>query len=126
MSLVLLFATIAVLLAVMGVYSVVSQRVTQRTSEIGLRIALGAQRSALLRMVLRDAWRLVGIGLAIGVPIALLSGSALRAILFEVAPDDGRTIAVVCLLLAGVATAAAYAPARRASRIDAMVALRNE
>jgi predicted permease len=125
-SLVLLFATIAVLLAVMGVYSVVSQRVTHRTSEIGLRVALGAQRSALLRMVLRDAWRLVGIGLTIGVPIALLSGSALRAILFEVAPDDARTIAVVCLLLVGVATAAAYAPARRASRIDAMVALRNE
>jgi putative ABC transport system permease protein len=125
-TLVLLFALMTVLLAAMGIYGVVSQGVAQRTSEIGLRVALGAQRSAVLQMVLRDAWRLLSIGVAIGVPIALLSGSALRAILFEVAPDDGGTIAVVCLLLAGVATAAAYAPARRASRIDAMVALRNE
>jgi len=122
--LVMLFATIASLLAATGIYGVISQRVTQRTAEIGLRVACGAQRSDVMRMVLKDAWLLTAIGVTSAIPVALLSGSALRAILFEVTPSDGRTIAIICLVMAAVATAASYAPARRASRLDAMVALR--
>jgi ABC-type antimicrobial peptide transport system permease subunit len=123
-TLVALFAAIASLLAAMGVYGVISQRVTQRTTEIGLRVALGAQRSEVVRMVLYDAWLLAGIGVAIAVPIALLSGSALRTIVFGITPYHGGTMAVVSLAMVVVATMAAYAPARRASRVDAMTALR--
>jgi ABC-type antimicrobial peptide transport system permease subunit len=112
------------LLAAMGVYGVISQRVTQRTAEIGLRLACGAKRSDVVRTVVKDVWLLTAMGVAVAVPLALASGSALRVILFEVRPDDGRTIASVCLLVAATATAAAYVPARRASRIDAMRALR--
>jgi predicted permease len=125
-SLVMLFAVIATLLAAIGIYSIVSQGVTQRTAEIGLRIALGAQRAAVLEMVMRDAWRTVAVGLVIGIPIALASGSALRSVLFEVLPHDSTTIIAVSVLLVLVATAAAYLPARRASRVDAMVAFRSE
>jgi predicted lysophospholipase L1 biosynthesis ABC-type transport system permease subunit len=123
-TLVALFAAIASLLAAMGVYGVISQRVTQRTTEIGLRVALGAQRSEVVRMVLYDAWLLAGIGVAIAVPIALLSGSALRTIVFGITPYHGGTMAGVSLAMVVVATMAAYAPARRASRVDAMTALR--
>jgi putative ABC transport system permease protein len=125
-TLVVLFSASAALLAAIGVYGVISQRVTRRTTEIGLRVALGAQRSSLVRMVLGDAWRLLAIGLALAVPIALVSGSLLQTLLFEVTPYDPRTIGVVCLAMSAVATAAAYGPARRASRVDATVALRAE
>jgi predicted permease len=123
-ALVALFAAIASLLAAMGVYGVISQRVTQRTTEIGLRVALGAQRSEVVRLVLHDAWLLAGLGVGIAVPIALLSGSALRTVLFGVTPYHGGTMAVVSLTMVAIATVAAYAPARRASRVDAMTALR--
>jgi ABC-type antimicrobial peptide transport system permease subunit len=108
----------------MGIYGVISQRVTQRTTEIGLRVALGAQRSEVVRLVLHDAWLLAGLGVGIAVPIALLSGWALRTVLFGVTPYHGGTMAVVSLAMVAIATVAAYAPARRASRVDAMTALR--
>jgi putative ABC transport system permease protein len=122
--LVMLFAAIASLLAAAGVYGVLSQRVTQRTAEIGLRLACGAKRVDVVRLMLNDAWLLTAFGVGGAVPIALVWGSALQAILFEVSPYDGRTIAIVCIVIAAAATAAAYLPARRASRVDAMVALR--
>jgi putative ABC transport system permease protein len=124
--LVLLFATAAMVLAALGIYGVVSQSVALRTSEIGLRMALGAQRSAIRQMVLGEAGWLVGIGLVIGVSVALASGSALRAILFGIAPSHVPTIAAVCGVVAAVATVASYAPARVACRVDAMVALKTE
>ena len=125
-SMVALFACAALLLAAIGIYGVVSQAVAQRTPELGLRVALGAQRGELQRMVLGEAWTLLGIGLVLGLSGALLSSSALRATLFGVLPSDTRTYAVVSVLLAAVTTIAAYIPARRASRIDAMAALRVE
>jgi putative ABC transport system permease protein len=124
--LVFLFAVIALLLAALGIFGIISQGVALRTSEIGLRMALGAQRSTVRRMVLAEAWSLVAIGLAIGIPLALASGSALRAILFGVTPSHIPTIATVCGIVAVVATVASYAPARAASRVDSMVALKTE
>jgi ABC-type antimicrobial peptide transport system permease subunit len=123
-SLVLLFALIGLTLAAVGIYGVVSQSVAQRTLEIGIRIALGAQRSEVERMMLNNTWWLVAIGLAVAVPVALLSGSSLRVLLFDVTPYNVVTIGLVCLAMIVVATTAAYIPARRASRVDAMVALR--
>jgi predicted permease len=123
-SLVLLFALIGLMLAAVGIYGVVSQTVAQRTLEIGIRIALGAKRSEVVRMVLNNAWWLVAIGLAVAVPIALLSGSSLRVLLFDVTPYNAVTIGLVCLAMLVIATTAAYIPARRAGRVDAMVVLR--
>jgi len=125
-SLVALFAIGALMLAAVGIYGVVSQSVTQRTSEIGLRVALGARREAVVRMVLSEAWRLVAVGLLVGVPIALASGSLLSSMLFDVVPGDAATVAAACLVLIVAATLAAYMPARRASRVDPIVALRAE
>ena len=124
--LVTLFAVGGLMLAVVGIYGVMSQSVAQRTAEIGLRIALGARQPAVVRMVLLEAVRVVGAGLLVGIPIALASGSALRAMLFEIGPNDPITIAGASLLLALAAAAAAYVPARRASRVDPVVALRSE
>jgi predicted permease len=125
-SLVLLFSLIGVMLAAIGIYGVVSQTVAQRTSEIGIRIALGARRAEVVRMMLNDAWRLAAVGLAAAVPIALLSGSTLQTVLFDVTPYDATTIGLVCAVIGSVVTAAAFAPARRASRVDPMIALRSE
>jgi predicted permease len=123
-SLVLFFALIGLMLAAVGIYGVVSQSVAQRTLEIGIRIALGAQRSEVVRMMLSNTWWLVAIGLAVAAPVALLSGSSLRVLLFDVTPYNAVTIGLVCLAMIVIATTAAYIPARRASRVDAMVALR--
>jgi predicted permease len=123
-ALVLFFSLMGVVLAAVGIYGVISQTVAQRTSEIGIRLALGAQRSEVVRMMLSKAWRLVAIGLGLAVPIALLSGSSLSVLLFDVTPYNAVTIGVVCVAMIAIATAAAYTPARRASRIDAMRAIR--
>ena len=119
----LLFALIGLMLAAVGIYGVVSQSVAQRTLEIGIRIALGAQRSEVVRMMLNNTWWLVAIGL-VAVPVALLSGSSLWVLLFDVTPYNAVTTGVVCLAMIVIATTAAYIPACRASRVDAMVALR--
>ncbi len=120
------FGGLALLLAAIGLYGTLAYAVTCRTREIGVRLALGAQGATVLRSVMGDAMRLVGWGLLAGVPLALIAGHALRAFLFGVAPHDSVTLAGSCLVLTVVVAVAAYAPARRASRVDPIVTLRYE
>ena len=121
-----LFAATALLLACIGVYGVLSYVVVQRTRDIGIRIALGASRENVLRQVLLQGMRLVGIGLLIGIGGALLSSRLLASLLFHVHATDAITYIVVSFLLAAVALLASYLPARHASRVNPMVALRYE
>lgn len=120
------FAGLAMLLAMVGLYGVISYSVTQRTQEFGIRIALGGQRSDVLRLVLRQAVWLVGIGLVLGVGGALALTRTLDHLLYEVEPTDPLTFLIVSLLLVLTALLACYVPARRATRIDPMRALRYE
>ena len=121
-----LFAATALLLASVGIYGVLSYIVVQRTREIGIRIALGASQQYVLRQVLLQGIRLVGIGLVIGLAGALLASRIIAALLFQIRATDAVTYIAVSLLLAGVALLASYVPARHASRVDPMVALRYE
>jgi putative ABC transport system permease protein len=121
-----LFAATALLLACVGVYGVLSYVVVQRTRDIGIRIALGASRENVLRQVLVQGMRLVALGLLIGVGGALLTSRLLATLLFHVHATDAITYIVVSVLLAGVALLASYLPARNASRVNPMVALRYE
>jgi putative ABC transport system permease protein len=125
MSMVLLgaFAGIAVLLAGVGIYGVISYLVVQRTHEIGVRMALGAQRSDVLRLVVGHALKLVGIGTFIGLVLALLSTRTLSALLYSVGAFDLSTFLFVTIALAAVALLASYIPALRATRADPMIAL---
>ncbi|MGH7717883.1 MAG: ABC transporter permease [Gemmatimonadaceae bacterium] len=120
------FAGIATLLAVVGIYGVMSYAVTQRTHEIGVRIALGARGADVLRHVLRQASVLVLIGLVLGLGGAFAMSRGLTTLLYEVAPTDPGTYLAVTVLLAVTALLGAWLPARRASRVDPMVALRAE
>jgi putative ABC transport system permease protein len=117
---------VALVLAAIGIYGVMSYAVTQRTQEIGLRLALGARRGAVLRMVLADACRPLAIGLLLGVSLAVAAGTSLRSLLFGVEPQDVTTIAATCLVLTITAVCAAYLPARRAAAVDPLIALRYE
>jgi predicted permease len=118
-----LFGGFALLLAALGIYAVASQAVAQRTREIGLRVALGARRGQVLRLVVRQSLLPVLLGGLAGVAGALMVGSFLRGLLFEVGSVDGPTLGTVVLLLAGVAFLACWIPARRAARLDPMTAL---
>lgn len=122
----ILFAASALLLAALGVYGVVAESVSRRTNEIGIRMALGASKYQVLRITLREGmtWVLIGIGL--GVALSLAIGRLLRGLLFGIGAGDPLTIGASALLLATVAFAGCYLPARRASRIDPMLALRYE
>jgi len=124
--LLMVFAGIAVLLATIGVYGVVSYSVNQRTQEIGIRVALGAGSNDVARLVLREGLLLAGLGVAAGLAAALASTRVLRSLLFEVTPTDPATLGAVAGLLLTVALAATLLPARRATRVDPMVALRHE
>jgi len=120
------FAGLALLLAAIGLYGILSYSVAGRTREIGVRMALGAQRSSVLRMVLREAGMLVVLGVLVGVPAALLSSRVLSFMLFGISRNDPAAMAVVVAILVGIALLASYIPARRATKVDPMVALRYE
>ncbi|HEY7056077.1 MAG TPA: ABC transporter permease [Vicinamibacterales bacterium] len=121
-----LLAGVALLLSAIGLYGLLAYAVTRRTPEIGLRMALGAARGSVLWMVLRESLVLTAIGLAAGIPAALLAMTTLRAMLFGLAPRDPATIAGAATVMLLLAMAASFVPARRASRLDPMVALRIE
>jgi ABC-type antimicrobial peptide transport system permease subunit len=121
-----LFAVIALILAAVGTYGVVSYLVSQRTREIGVRIAVGAQRSDVLGLVLREGMLQVGIGMAVGIAVSLALSRVLSSLLFQTHPADPLTYIAVSIVLAAVALLASYIPARRATKVDPMVALRYE
>ncbi len=126
MVLLLGFAATALLLAALGLYGVIASGVTARTREIGVRVALGAQRADVLRLVMHRALWLTGAGLVIGMAIALALGNVVASLLYGVTPTDPTTLVGVACVLISVAMLATYLPARRATRVDPMVALKND
>jgi putative ABC transport system permease protein len=126
MALMGLFAALALLLAAIGIFGVIAYMVNRRSLEIGIRMALGAQRSDVLKMVLGHGMILALAGIAIGLGGALAATRALRTLLFEISPNDPWTLVAAAVLFACVAAGACYIPARRAVRVDPMTALRHE
>ena len=122
----MLFGLLALVLASVGLYGITSYAVARRTSEIGLRMALGADRSNVVRMVLRGAFVQVGIGLALGIPIALAGGRFMADQLYGVRAYDPLSIAIAVVVLSSAAALAGFIPARRAASIEPMEALRTE
>ncbi|MGD0890394.1 MAG: ABC transporter permease [Terracidiphilus sp.] len=120
------FGIVAVFLACIGIYGLLSYSVARRTSELGIRLALGAQSSTLLWLVLRESLLLLAIGLAIGIPISLSSTRILKSLLYELSPLDPVAITIAIVAVAVMTIAAAWFPARRATRINPMQALRAE
>ncbi|HTS87663.1 MAG TPA: ABC transporter permease [Gemmatimonadales bacterium] len=126
MVLLSLFSGLAAALAAIGLYGVMAYSVTQRAQELGVRLALGAERRDVLRLVLGQGMRLVGIGVAIGLAASLLFSQVLKKMLFNVSATDPLTYAAIVLLLVGVTVLATWLPARRAARTDPLVAIRAE
>jgi predicted permease len=120
------FAILALLTACVGLYGTMSYSVARQAGEIGIRMALGAQRGAVVWMILRGVFLLAAVGLAIGVPAASIAFQLVKSFLFETQPNDPGTLALAGVVLLSAAILAGYAPARRASRIDPLAALRRE
>ena len=121
-----IFAGLAILLAAIGTYGVIAYSVTRRTSEFGLRMALGAQRSNVLLLVLRQAAMLTLSGTVLGMAFALLAGRALKSMIYEVNPSDPLIFLAVGLFVIAMALAACCLPAHKATKTDPMIALRAE
>jgi predicted permease len=120
------FGALALLLAGIGLFGLMSYNVARRTSEIGIRMALGAQRGTVVGMVMRESMLLVGIGVALGLAAALWAGRFVKSVLYGLSANDPITIAVAVALIAVVSALAGYLPARRASNVDPMEALRQQ
>ena len=120
------FAILALTIACVGLYATMAYAVARRTSEIGLRLALGAGRGSVIWMMLRDVCVLAAVGLAIGASVALAASRLIESFLFETKPNDPRAVALAAAILLISALAAGYAPARRASRVDPLAALRHD
>ena len=120
------FALTALVLTLVGIYGVAAYSVGQRTPELGVRMALGADRGSILRLVVRSVLVQVAVGVVIGLPLAFLATRALQGLLFEIAPTDPASFALVPVLLLAAGLAAALGPVRRAARVDPVAALRWE
>jgi ABC-type antimicrobial peptide transport system permease subunit len=125
-SLSVVFGALATVMAALGLYGVMAFVVARRAKEIGLRMALGAQRWSVSWLVLREVAALLCAGLSVGVPVALLGSRYVSSQLFGVTPADGLTFAAAIMVLAAVAMIAGFPPARSASSIDPLIALRND
>ncbi len=126
LTLLSLFAFVAVALATLGIYGITSYAVSRRTRELGIRLALGARPRQVMALVLRRTLALAGLGLAVGLCVSLLLADVLRGLVYEISPTDPLTLSVLVLVLFGLATLAGYVPARRATRVDLLAALRSE
>ena len=120
------FGVLAALLATIGLYGVISYMVARRTNEIGIRMALGADRRDVMKMILREGGLLLVFGVATGTVLALAAATVARSMLFGLQPYDPATLGTAIVLLAAVTLAASYLPARRAAKLDPMAALRDE
>jgi ABC-type antimicrobial peptide transport system permease subunit len=125
-SLTSFFGLLALVLVAIGLYGVMSYTVARRTHEIGVRMALGAERGDVLRLVMRETLWLALAGVALGIPVAIIATRWIAGQLFQVAPYDPLTIILVTLLLVAVMTLAGYLPARKAAQVDPLIALRCE
>jgi predicted permease len=125
-TLTMLFGVLGLVLAAVGLYGVMAYSVEQRTSEIGVRMALGADRANVVRMVIRSAFFQIGIGLGLGIPLAIAAGHLMTSQLFGVSPGDPRMLTIATLLLCGAGLLASWIPAARAATVEPMVALRTE
>lgn len=120
------FGGLAVILAIVGLYGVISYMVVRRTNEIGIRMALGANRSGILSLILREAGWLLSVGVGVGIVLSLAGARAAKSLLYGLTPYDPLTLVAAIALIAIVAVAASSLPAQRASKLNPMVALREE